>query len=95
MNCRAGLRRLLDEAHASLAAGEAVEAERRAKAVSALIRAERDLADFLVERASTQEDDEEAARAELLSRISRLVEADRAGAPDAVLERIASGVAAP
>jgi hypothetical protein len=95
MECRTGLRRLLDEAHAALAGGEAADAERRAKAVSALVKAERDVADFLAAETANADNDEEAQRAELLSRIARLVEADDAGAPDDVLERIASGATAP
>jgi hypothetical protein len=94
MALRAGLRRLLDEAHDALAGGEAADAERRAKAVSALVRAERDVADFSVAAAADMEDDEEAMRAELLGRITRLIEAEHAGAPDEVLERIAGGAAA-
>lgn len=93
MDCKTGLRRLLDEAHEALAGGEAADAERRAKAVSALVRAERDVAEFLATEAGDAEDDAEAQRAELLGRITRLIEADHAGAPDEVLERIASGAA--
>lgn len=94
MDCKTGLRRLLDDAHTALAEGEAADAERRAKAVSALVRAERDVAEFLAAEAADAGDDEEAQCAELLGRITRLVEAGTAGAPDEVLERIASGVAA-
>ncbi|HYD74063.1 MAG TPA: hypothetical protein VEF55_13070 [Candidatus Binatia bacterium] len=95
MDVGKGLRVLLDEAHSALAGGEAADAERRAKAVSALIRAERDVADFIAAEAADTETDEDVQRAELLGRITRLVQADHAGAPDEVLERIASGVAAP
>lgn len=95
MDFEAGLRRLLDDAHVTLASGEAAEAERRAKAISALVRAERDVAEFAAAQISDTEDDEEAQRAELLGRITRLIEADRSGAPDEVLERIASGAVAP
>jgi hypothetical protein len=95
MDVRTGLRALLDEAHGVLAGGDAPDAERRAKAVSALVRAERDVAEFLAAEAANAETDEDTQRAELLGRIARLVEADHAGAPDEVLERIASGVAAP
>lgn len=90
-----GLRALLDEAHGALAGGDAPDAERRAKAVSALVRAERDVADLIAAETANTETDEEARRAELLSRIARLIEADHAGAPDEVLERIASGAPAP
>ena len=41
MDVSKGLRALLDEAHGALAGGDAPDAERRAKAVSALVRAER------------------------------------------------------
>ena len=95
MDMGKGLRALLDEAHGALASGDAPDAERRAKAVSALVRAERDVADFIAAEAANTETDAEAQRAELLGRIARLVQADHAGAPDEVLERIASGVAAP
>jgi hypothetical protein len=95
MDVGKGLRTLLDEAHGALAGGDAPDAERRAKAVSALVRAERVLADFAAAEAANAETDEEAQRAELLGRITRLIEADHAGAPDEVLERIASGAAAP
>jgi hypothetical protein len=94
MDCRTELRRLLEEARAALAGGEPADAERLAKAVSALVRAERDVAEFLAAQAPDTEDDAEAQRAELLGRITRLIEADHAGAPDEVLDRIASGAAA-
>jgi len=95
MNSGAALRRLLDEAHGALGGGDAADAERRAKAVSALIRAERDLAEFVASQPSDTEADVEAQCAELVDRITRLVEADRAGLPDEVLERIAAGAAGP
>ena len=95
MDVGKGLRTLLDEAHGALAGGDASDAERRAKAVSALVRAERDLADFAAAEAANADTDEQAQRAELLGRITRLIEADHTGAPDEVLERLASGVAAP
>lgn len=94
MNSADALRRLLADAHAALEGGDAVDAERRAKAVTALVRAERDVSEFLAAQTPETEEHEEAQRAELLGRITRLVEADRAGAPDEVLERIANGVAA-
>jgi len=89
MDCGTGLRRLLDDAHAALADGDAGMAEQRAKAVSALLRAERDLAEYVAARAASAEDDDEALRAEIRSRIARFVDADRAGAPPEVLERLA------
>ncbi len=82
---------MLDEAAASLNEGEAADAERQAKAISALVRAERDVAQFLVEQSAlAPEQDDEELRAELRRRLARFVEAERAGAPDAVLERIAT-----
>lgn len=39
------LRALLDSAHEALLAGDAPDAERRARAVSAIVRAERDVAE--------------------------------------------------
>lgn len=87
----AELRTLLDEARAALAAGEGAEAERRAKAVSAIVRAERDVAEFVAEcQAKAQEEDADAIRAELRSRFRRLAEAEIAGASDEALERIAA-----
>lgn len=86
------LRALLDSAHEALMAGDAQDAERRARAVSAIVRAERDVAEHLAAaRAETPEEDAEAIRAELRSRFRRLREADDAGAPIEVLERIAAG----
>ncbi len=93
MECKTGLRRSLEAAHQALAGGDAAEGERRAKAVSALVRAERGVGEFLAAEAANCEDDAEAERAELLGRITRLIEAEHAGAPDEVLERIASGAA--
>lgn len=89
MECGMGLRRLLDEAHAALAGGQPGEAELRAKAVSALLRAERDLAEYTASHAMSAEDDDEAVRAEIRGRIARFVDAERAGAPAEVLERLA------
>jgi hypothetical protein len=89
MDRGAGLRRLLDDAHAALAAGDAPDAERRAKAVSALVRAEGELAAYLTAQAPSLEEDDEALRAEIRSRIARFVAAAQAGHPDAVLERLA------
>jgi len=88
----AALKAMIADAEASLRAGDAQDAERRAKAVSALVRAARDVAELdAFARAQPPEQDEEALRAEIRGRIRRLVEADLAGAPDEVLERIASG----
>lgn len=82
----------LAEAEAALRGGDAVEAERRAKAVSALVKAAREVAELEAQaRAQAPEEDADALRAELRRRICRLAEAQRAGVPDAVLERIATG----
>lgn len=94
MNYGTALKRLLEDAHRALADGDALDAERRAKAVSALVKAEREVSEFIAAQAPDAEDNAEALRAELLSRITRLIEADHAGAPDEVLERIATGAAA-
>jgi len=87
----AALQRLITDALTELArGGDAAEAERRAKAITALVRAEREVA----ERAAapellSAEEDEEVRRAELRRRLARFVEAACAGAADPVLERIA------
>lgn len=82
----------LEEAQRELAGGEALEAERRAKAVSALVRAARDAADLQAyARAQAPEEDEDALRAELRDRLARFIAAADAGAPDEVLERIGAG----
>ncbi len=81
------LRQWLDRAQEAIIDGDALEVERNAKAISALVRAERDVAEFA--RALPPEEDEEARRAELRRRLASFVEADLAGAPAAVLERIA------
>ena len=70
MDRGAGLRRLRDDAHAALAAGDAPDAKRRAKAVSALVRAECELAYVSAQLASAEED-EGAVRAEIRSGIAR------------------------
>lgn len=81
----------LAAARASLGAGGAVDAERRARAIIALVRAERDVAALTGDGGGAQEDHEEQLRAELRRRIARFVDAASAGAPDAVLEQIATG----
>jgi hypothetical protein len=83
-------RMLLEQASGKLEAGEASDGERQAKAISALIRAERDVAEFLSSPAPpSEEEDDYARRAELRRRLAAFVEADLAGAPPEVLERIA------
>src|SRR5512147_2731650 len=91
----AALREMLSGAETALAAGDVEEAERRAKAVAALVRAARDVSEFeTFASAQPQEDDEEAQRAELRRRLALFAEADLAGAPAEVLERIATQGAA-
>jgi hypothetical protein len=86
----ASLRDALADAQAALRHGEAVDAERQAKAVSALVKAARDTAEFEnVIKAQPDEHDVEDLRADLRRRLAQFVEADLAGAPDEVLERIA------
>ncbi|MCR6646541.1 MAG: hypothetical protein NVV62_19505 [Terricaulis sp.] len=91
----AALKENLANAEAELRNGETQEAERRAKAISALVKAARDVADLeALARAQPPEENEHELRAELRSRLRRLVEAQRLGAPDATLERLADEVAA-
>ncbi len=89
MSSAQALRALLDEAYAAMRDGEAAEAERRARAVSALIRAEKELAELAAAQEQEPEDNADA-RAQLLSWITGLVAAHRAGASDEELERLAS-----
>ena len=82
----------LNETRAALAAGEAQEAERRAKAVSAFARAIRDaqeLEDYA--RQQEPEADADAIRDELRRRVARFAEAQRAGADLEELGRIGAG----
>jgi hypothetical protein len=82
-------REVLDKGRAELAGGDAQEVERRMKAISALVRAERDVADFLAAaHAQSPEEDEQLRRAELRRRIALFVKADLGDAPPEVLERI-------
>lgn len=96
MSNAAAFRASLDKAHAALNGGDAQDAERRARAVSALVRAERDVAEYLSEfRATSENDDEEAIRAEVQRRLAAFADADRAGhAPD-MLAHIATTGAPP
>ncbi len=80
----------LEEAAAMLGSGNAAGAERIAKAVSAMARAEQDVAALMAARTPVQEEDEEAVLAELRSRFAKFAEADIAGAPPEILERIAA-----
>lgn len=84
----AALDAALQDVRAALAAGEAQEAERRAKAVSAFARAIRDASEVAeYGRALPPEEDAESAKAELRRRLARYVEADREGASVAELEQ--------
>jgi hypothetical protein len=85
----AALQRSLLEASEALTGGDAADAERRAKAITALVRAERDVAEFAT-TASLSDDDNEHLCAELRGRLVAFAEADLAGAPSEVLERIAT-----
>jgi hypothetical protein len=80
MSAAEALRALLDEAYAAMRDGEAAEAERRARAVSALIRAEKELAELEAAQEQEPEDNADAIRADLLGRLHRLVAAYREGA---------------
>ena len=55
----AALQKSLTEAGAALTSGDAADAERRAKAITALVRAERDVAEFATAATSLENDDEE------------------------------------
>lgn len=92
---QAAFRSFLDEAHAALQSGEAQDSERRAKAISALVRAEREVAEYLNEvRAATEDSDHDALRAELQRRLSLFAEASRAGGSAELLAQIAATGAA-
>ena len=85
----AALRSIIDAALAQLVAGEVAEVERSAKAVSALVRAERELAEIEATGAANNSDgDNEASSAELRRRLALYVGSARAGAVPEVLERI-------
>ena len=87
---------MLDAAVGALRTGDAGEAERRAKAISALVRAQREVAEYVAaERARAPEEDEQALRAELRRRLALYIDADRAGAPADVLQRIGTAAPAP
>lgn len=92
----AALKQNLAEAEALLRNGETQEAERCAKAISALVKAARDVADLeALARAQPPEEDEDALREEIMGRLRRLAAAMDSGAPDDVLAAIASEGAAP
>jgi hypothetical protein len=82
---------MLEQAKREISGGDVAEGAARAKAVSALVRAERDVAEHLSQsRAAALEDDDEACRAELLRRLTLFADAARAGDSDEVLARIAA-----
>ena len=91
MDCGRRLRRMLDEAHE-----RAGRRRRCATPSGGPRRSARSCGpnatspSFSPPRRPNTEEDEEAQRAELRRRIARFVDADHAGAPDEVLERIAS-----
>ena len=86
----ASFRAYLDQAHAVLKGGDAQVSERLAKAISALVRAECDVAEFLTEqRAAHESDDEDSIRAELHRRLALFIAAEQAGDSDEELARIA------
>ena len=85
----AALQKSLTEAGRALTGGDAADAERRARAITALVRAERDVAEFATAATGLENDDEELC-ADLLRRLVRYAEADRQDAPLEVLERIAT-----
>jgi N-acetylglutamate synthase-like GNAT family acetyltransferase len=85
----AALQKSLAEASQALADGEAAEAERRARAITALVRAKRDAAEFAAVASADENDDDQLCE-DLLRRLVRYAEADRECAPPEVLERIAT-----
>ena len=91
MSTATAFRAFLNQVHNALNAGEAQDAERLGKAISALVRAERDVAEYLMElRTASENDDHTAIRAELHRRLARFADADRAGSPRDVLAAIAA-----
>lgn len=85
----AALRTALDAARDMLCASRAPEAERLARAVTALVRAERDLAELAAATGHSTEEDDEAMRAELRRRFDRFLVADREGGSADELGRLA------
>jgi hypothetical protein len=90
----ATLKQSLTGASLALASGDAADAERRAKAITALVRAEREVAELVTSATDLENDDDELCD-ELLRRLVRYAEADRQGAPVETLERIAVGSIGP
>ncbi|MBI3438903.1 MAG: hypothetical protein HY054_09715 [Proteobacteria bacterium] len=85
----AALQKSLAEAGHSLVGGDAADAERRARAITALVRAQRDVAEFAAASSAVENDDEDLC-ADLRRRLVEFAQADLAGAPPEVLERIAT-----
>ncbi|MGD9815040.1 MAG: hypothetical protein AB7Q23_02450 [Hyphomonadaceae bacterium] len=85
----AALRAALEEARGKLLAGDAPEAERHARAVSAMARAERDLAALAAASGVAMDEDDEAMRAELKRRFDLFLDADRQGSSAEELGRLA------
>lgn len=83
------IERGLTAAGDAMRTGEMLEAERTAKAVSALIKAAREAGEVAAALVAPPEEDVEELRAELRRRLALYVEADLADAPPDVLERIA------
>jgi len=83
------MRKSLSEASQALTGGDAADAERRARAITALVRAERDVAEFATAATGLENDDEELC-ADLRRRLVEFAQADLADAPPEVLERIAT-----
>lgn len=91
MSAATAFRDFLDGAFDALAKGEAGDCERRAKAISALVRAERDVADYLTQAAAAAEnDDDDAILAELERRLDLFNRALQAGRSDEELAAIAA-----
>lgn len=95
MDAAGTLRALLSEAHDRLRAGEPAEAERHAKAVSAIVRAERDVAEYLAAlEAERPEEDEDELLAEIMRRLDRIADADGARGAAEGPDGVAAGEAA-
>ena len=72
-------RQALEDAQSALAAGDAVAAERAGKAVSALVKALKDVEELeALALGQRPEEDDEELRANLERRIARFIGADRA-----------------
>ena len=92
MDAAETLRDALRGALKSLTDGDTAEAERRAKAISALVKAEQELAAFEAATSARSEDqNDDAFLNELHSRLDRLARAELADAPGDIFERIARG----